>query len=438
MTIDRDAPLYNLKAVVQETGIRPDTLRAWERRYGLPEPGRTTGGHRLYSQRNIDTLKWLMARQDEGLSISRAVELWRALEAKGRDPLDVHPLSLSVDFPPAAAAVEGSVTGDFRQAWVAACLDFDERQAEAVITQALGLFPPEIVAHEVLQKGLAELGEDWFHGDASVQQEHFASAMATRRVELLLASAPPPTRPERILTGCPADENHAFPVLLITFMLRRHGWDVIYLGASVPTERLGETIRRTAPSLVILSAQRITTAASLRESALVVRQEGAVLGYGGLIFNRVPSLTRHIPGHFLGESLITVPAAVEKLVHAPPPLFPVKHPSPDYAQASADYAENLASIEARVWESLRGHPALEPYYLKIANANLASSISAALSLGDMNLLGADITWITGLLASSQIAPDLLREYLHVYHRAARSALGERGRVITAWLDAVTQ
>ena len=80
-------PAYNLKVVVQETGLKPDTLRAWERRYGLPQPERTAGGHRLYSQRDIDTLKWLVARQEEGMSISRAVELWARLTEEGQDPL---------------------------------------------------------------------------------------------------------------------------------------------------------------------------------------------------------------------------------------------------------------------------------------------------------------------------------------------------------------
>ena len=62
--------------MLKETGIAADTLRAWERRYGLPKPERTSGGHRLYSQYDIQTIKWLMARQAEGLSISRAVEAW--------------------------------------------------------------------------------------------------------------------------------------------------------------------------------------------------------------------------------------------------------------------------------------------------------------------------------------------------------------------------
>ena len=82
-----DLPIFNLRAVVQETGIKSDTLRAWERRYGLPQPERTSGGHRLYSRRDIEILKWLIARQETGLSISKAVDLWRQLESNGEDPL---------------------------------------------------------------------------------------------------------------------------------------------------------------------------------------------------------------------------------------------------------------------------------------------------------------------------------------------------------------
>ena len=47
MTATSDGPYFNLKAVVQQTGLKPDTLRAWERRYGLPTPQRSSGGHRL-------------------------------------------------------------------------------------------------------------------------------------------------------------------------------------------------------------------------------------------------------------------------------------------------------------------------------------------------------------------------------------------------------
>ena len=82
-----ETQLFNLKVVVHETGLKPDTIRAWERRYGLPQPRRSSGGHRLYSRRDIEIIKWLMARQEEGLSISNAVDLWNSIEGDGQDPL---------------------------------------------------------------------------------------------------------------------------------------------------------------------------------------------------------------------------------------------------------------------------------------------------------------------------------------------------------------
>ena len=70
MSISKN-PAFNLKAVLQETNIAADTLRAWERRYGLPMPERTEGGHRLYSQYDIETIKWLLARQKIGRASCR-------------------------------------------------------------------------------------------------------------------------------------------------------------------------------------------------------------------------------------------------------------------------------------------------------------------------------------------------------------------------------
>ena len=80
-------PVYNLKAVLKETGLKADVLRAWERRYDLPKPERTSGGHRLYSEYDVATIKWLKSRQAEGLSISRAVELWNEVLEAGSNPL---------------------------------------------------------------------------------------------------------------------------------------------------------------------------------------------------------------------------------------------------------------------------------------------------------------------------------------------------------------
>ena len=110
-TLDQK-PTFNLKAVLQETGLKADTLRAWERRYGLPRPERTAGGHRLYSQRDIDTIKWLAARQGEGMRISQAVDLWHNLETDRQDPLQVMEFTTSGAAPAPISLPEGETMAE--------------------------------------------------------------------------------------------------------------------------------------------------------------------------------------------------------------------------------------------------------------------------------------------------------------------------------------
>jgi DNA-binding transcriptional MerR regulator len=143
-TVNGDAPIYNLKAVVMETGLKPPTIRAWERRYGLPQPHRTSGGHRQYSQRDIETLKWLVARQQEGVSISHAVELWESLIEQGKDPLLPLKRVPATQVTPIAPQL-GTGLADLREAWIAACLAYDRGRAEQILAQAFALFTPEIV-----------------------------------------------------------------------------------------------------------------------------------------------------------------------------------------------------------------------------------------------------------------------------------------------------
>ena len=223
---------FNLKAVIQETGLSAETLHAWERRYGLPKPARTPGGDRLYSLRDIQILNWLTTRQKEGMSISRAVGLWRSLEADGQDPLLIYSPHQQPGRP------GGVKLDELCQAWVDACLDFDEQAAEEVLAQAFALYAPEVVCTDLLRKGLSIIGDHWYSGETSVQQEHFASALAMRRLHTLSAAAPAPNRPGRILAACPAGEEHEFGLLLLAVLLQRRGWGVVVMGAEGPLPRL--------------------------------------------------------------------------------------------------------------------------------------------------------------------------------------------------------
>jgi len=46
----------------------------WEQRYGYPEPARTAGGYRRYTQDDVETLRRVMAYRRRGLSVAAAIE----------------------------------------------------------------------------------------------------------------------------------------------------------------------------------------------------------------------------------------------------------------------------------------------------------------------------------------------------------------------------
>jgi MerR family transcriptional regulator, light-induced transcriptional regulator len=424
--MSRPEPGYNLKAVIRETGLSPEVLRAWERRYGLPNPERSPGGHRLYSQRDIALLKWLVARQTEGLSISRAVGLWKSLEAGGQDPLKTEPGLWTEEM-------GGPALDEQRRRWVNACLNFDELGANTALTQALATASPETACLEVLQKGLHEIGEMWYTGKASVQQEHFASTLAMRRLHALLAAAPLPNRHGRILAACPPGEEHEFGLLLSTFLLRWRGWGVIYLGANVPLERLEEAVRSTSPMLVLSLAQTLPAAASLRDMAALFTEAKIPLAYGGLIFNLVPELRNHIPGHFLGDDFSGLATRVEQAARRPESPAILLQADQKHLAALELFRVHQPLIVARVNTRLESG-GIDPGQLTTANQSLGQHIVAALSLGDICLIRHSVSWVEQMLENLGLPPEMLPGYIEAYKDAVQENLGEGGQLIVACLE----
>jgi DNA-binding transcriptional MerR regulator len=432
-------PVYNLKAVLKETGLKADVLRAWERRYDLPRPERTPGGHRLYSEYDIETIKWLRARQVEGLSISRAVDLWKELGEAGSDPLKAY--APPGAYPPSERLPAADTRIEtLRKSWLEAVLAFNSLQADEILNQAFAIYPVETVCADILQRGVSLIGDEWLLDKASVQQEHFTTALASRRLETLITATPLPTRPQTVLLGCPPGEQHTFPILLLNLLLRRRGLGVVYLGANLPIEHLGETAAVIKPRLIVLAAQHLPTAATLQSAMLSLQGLGISLAYGGLVFNRIPGLRSRIPATFLGEDLEGSIQLIEWLVSAPVPFTPDVRVENTHRELARLYREKRHLVEAAIEKDLQ-EMGLTGVLLGESNAFFGSSLSAALELGDPAFIEADLDWVKRLLVSrsgSVEQPVYAIQpipYLAAYSQGVGRVLGEAGGPITRWLDA---
>ncbi|MFN2188389.1 MAG: MerR family transcriptional regulator [Candidatus Promineifilaceae bacterium] len=429
---DEQIPTYNLKVVLKQTGLKADTLRAWERRYGLPNPGRSAGRHRLYSQRDIDTIKWLRARQGEGMSISNAVELWMSLEDEGNDPLLMEEFATPSVAAPRPTARGGQDLEELRDAWIAACSNFDESASASILSEAFALFAVEDVCLQVILDGMHHIGQGWYEGDVAVEQEHFASAIAKRQLEALVSAAPAPTRPEKIVVGAAPGDLHDLALLMITLLLKRRGWDVIYLGANVPLESYAAIFDSSRFDLAIISAEQLFTVGNLYNVASLAQQAGIPLLFGGRIFREVPDLRNRIPGTYLGERLEAVPGVVAR-------GFSTSFPDPDpvvidetYHNALVEFEEQSPRIELSVRQVMGER--MPPEALELANLNFSRDIQAALILGDLNFVPQELEWIKGLINNRGLPASLLSAYLNTYTQAALEHLVENGQLVVNWLQ----
>lgn len=283
-----NAPVFNTKAVARETGVPPDTFRAWERRYGIPCPQRTPGGHRLYSERDIAIIRWLRDRTAEGVNISHAIMLLT---------------SVTEEAEPAVTSVASRSLDRMVDELVVALTTFDSQNAERLVSEAFALYPFEHVLLDLIQPMMVEVGERWHRGDINVAAEHFATEFVRRKLASLLNVFENNAQRETIVVGCAPQELHDLGVMFASLFLVRRGWHVVYLGPQVPLADWLETLRKVRPKLVCLSASTLETAMNLLEVARAIQKDlpAVHVGYGGRIFNVNPELCAAIPGTFLGH-----------------------------------------------------------------------------------------------------------------------------------------
>jgi len=290
-------PVYNMKAVEQQTGISAATLRAWERRYRLVEPKRTTSGYRLYSDRDVALLNWVQQRMAEGLTVSRVVAMLEAVNGAGEALfVDDAPIQISVpDVPTPPASLV--------QPLMLALIELDDERADEVMEQAFALYTMPSVYVDIIAPTLVEIGEAWHRGEIFISTEHFATTyLRGRLLALLQAYANRPDMPT-LFVGCAPNERHEIGSLIFAVMLRQQGYNVIYLGQDIPIEDVVEAALHERPAMLCLSASNPQAALALKNVQPLfdaASQPVPLFGYAGRAFDLDPDLRDQVRGHYLG------------------------------------------------------------------------------------------------------------------------------------------
>jgi MerR family transcriptional regulator, light-induced transcriptional regulator len=267
----------------RRTGVHPDLLRAWERRYRLLRPRRTGGGTRLYSATDETRVRLMRRYMDGGLPPAQAAEMVTAAR------LSVRPGRLeSIPLPEIAEA----------HAEMHASLDrFDETSAQRALERLFGTYSPLIVVRDVMMPYLREVGQRWAEGHVSVAQEHFATNFLHARL-LAFARGWDRGLGPRALLACAPGEQHTFGLISFGVALHHRGWRITYLGADTSVAMVEEAAAHVTPDLVVVCAamreRMMTIVDNLR--SLSERWPTAIAGAGTSLALAAQLPARHLDG----------------------------------------------------------------------------------------------------------------------------------------------
>ncbi|EGA88773.1 transcriptional regulator, MerR family protein [Planococcus donghaensis MPA1U2] len=223
--------MYNIKAAAKILDMPKVTIRSWETRYNAITPARTESGHRLYSDQNLEDLKWLKIQvQDNGMKISEAVKKLHT----SRKQFITTPADLSLND-------NSKYSEQINQLFQAAA-EMDTERFNYLLDLHFSLFHHQTVFFSIIAPLMIRIGEAWEDGIISVAHEHMITHIVQQRFNQFFRVFPTSSNLPKVMALSPSGEQHQLGLLLFTLFLRENGFSVVYIGPDTPLDGLEEMV----------------------------------------------------------------------------------------------------------------------------------------------------------------------------------------------------
>ena len=262
---DPETGRYKIGSLSRITGLKPELLRAWQRRFSLFEPERTEGHQRLFTPDDLRIAVHVRDLLASGRSIGAVARRGRAellSEARALHPELGNRALEPISFPPPArgpAPVPVTDPSEWRtlvDELVAGAIAIDPVRVTAALDRAFAHEPGEPVLSQLVEPAMQRIGDLWQRGECSVAGEHLVATAVRERLGMLIAASAPPVggaAPEA-LVACAPDDPHENGALVVAARMVWGGWRVTWLGPALPIADLDKACRSIRPHAVYVSA----------------------------------------------------------------------------------------------------------------------------------------------------------------------------------------
>lgn len=303
-----EIPRHSIAVVSRRTGVNQLLLRAWERRYGVIVPGRTATGRRLYSDADLEKLLLLRQLTDADHRIGDVAHL----------PIpELRALAADVPGPqprPAAGAAAADGAGDLLDQAIDAVRALDHAALERLLERGGVAMSKPALRRDLIVPLMVRIGELWRCGELRVAQEHMASAIVRSFLTTMNARHPIPAGAPTLIIATPVGQWHELGALMAAAHALEAGWDVLYLGASLPAEEIaGAAASRRARAVLlnlVYPAADPNIDAELRQLRRLLEADTALLVSGQAAVSHGPLLAE------LGAQLIRDPASFDQAINS--------------------------------------------------------------------------------------------------------------------------
>ncbi len=242
--------MYTIGETANRSGVSVPLLRAWERRYGVVSPQRTSAGYRLYDDEAVARLRAMRLLVESGWAARQAAAHVADLPAEALADTVAAASGTAQTHEPSGVAAAEELVGRF----VDAARQVDPVATERVLDEAYAAASFETATERVVLPALAEVGAAWSRGELDVSAEHAASAAVLRRIGAAFNAAGRAAGAPVVLVGMPAGAHHEIAALAVATAARRVGLDAIYLGPNVPPDSWLSAVAETGARAVVTGA----------------------------------------------------------------------------------------------------------------------------------------------------------------------------------------